>query len=69
MYKYELYYVDYFFYMYDVFDWKIMYMNCKYVYFFLWFVYYRVCFDNILKFDCIEMVMDIFSGVMNVLVI
>lgn len=35
MYKYELYYVDYFFYMYDVFDWKIMYMNCKYVYFFL----------------------------------
>lgn len=53
MYKYELYYVGYFFYMYDVFDWKIMYMNCKYVYFFLWFVYYRVCFDNILKFDCI----------------
>lgn len=65
MYKHELYYVGHFLHMYDVSDRKTTHMNCKHVYPFPRLVYYRVCFDNILKSDCT----DISSGVMNVLVI
>lgn len=53
MYKHELYYVDHFLHMYDVSDRKTTHMNCKHVYPFPRLVYYRVCFDNILKSDCI----------------
>lgn len=53
MYKHELYYVGHFLHMYDVSDRKTPHMNCKHVYPFPRLVYYRVCFDNILKSDCI----------------
>lgn len=53
MYKHELYYVGHFLHMYDVSDRKTSHMNCKHVYPFPRLVYYRVCFDNILKSDCI----------------
>lgn len=69
MYKHELYYVGHFLHMYDVSDRKTTHMNCKHGYPFPRLVYYRVCFDNILKSDCIETATDISSGVMNVLVI
>lgn len=69
MYNHELYYVDHFLHMYDVSDRKTTHMNCKHVYPFPRLVYYRVCFDNILKSDCTETATDISSGVMNVLVI